>query len=275
MSAAVRVGVKADKQSGQAENRMQPSPLMIIRLEKLARDNGFDLREGQAGGWLAFASTQTRMRIWLSAQGEDFLLLAVSRRDVKTALLELGVAFVNPLPEGAQGALSVIGLEALHGLTRRAFQLARSLPDEPLQQFRLKTASLPQTTEVERLVVQRVGQEIFRQGLLDYWEGRCALTGLALPELLRASHIKPWAACASDDERLDSFNGLLLAPHLDAVFDRGLMTLDPEGRAVFSPHLTLDAQACLGFPQPLRIKRLTPRHHTYLHYHREKVFRGG
>lgn len=253
---------------------MQPSPLMTIRLEKLARDNGFELREGQAAGWLAFASTQTRMRIWLSAQGEDFLLLAVSRLDVKTALLELGVAFVNPLPEGAQGALSVVGLEALHRLTRRAFQLARSLPDEPLQQFRLKTALLPQSTEVERLVVQRVGQELFRQGLLDYWEGRCSLTGLAVPELLRASHIKPWALCTADEERLDSFNGLLLAPHLDAVFDRGLMTLNGDGRAVFSPHLGLEAQHCLGFPQALQSRRLTARHHAYLQFHREKVFRG-
>ena len=44
-------------------------------------------------------------------------------------------------------------------------------------------------------------------------------TGVALPpELLRASHAKPWAK-ASDIERLDSFNGLLLSVHLDAMFD--------------------------------------------------------
>lgn len=253
---------------------MKLSATLIIRLEKLAQDNGFDLGHGKDGGWLAFGSTQTRMRIWLSAQGDTFLLLALSRLDVYEGLAELGVPFVNPLPAGAWGARSTVGLEALHRLTRRAFQLSRALPDEPLQQFRLRTASLPQRTEAERWVVQRVGQEVFRQGLLDYWEGRCALTGLAVPELLRASHIKPWASCASDEERLDSFNGLLLAPHLDAVFDRGLMTLEAGGRAVFSRQLGLDAQACLGFPQQLQVKRLTERHQTYLDHHRTHVFKG-
>jgi len=50
------------------------------------------------------------------------------------------------------------------------------------------------------------------------------VTGLAMSKLLRASHIKPWAACAADAERLDVYNGLLLAPHLDALFDAGLIS---------------------------------------------------
>jgi hypothetical protein len=74
--------------------------------------------------------------------------------------------------------------------------------------------------------VQRVGQDLFRDGLLDYWDGICAVTGLAVPELLRASHIKPWVDCDTDAERLDLFNGLLLAPKLDAAMDRGFITID-------------------------------------------------
>src|SRR5205823_14686352 len=104
-------------------------------------------------------------------------------------------------------------------MVRRAFQLSRSLPDELLHVFEAKTAVLPRATEAERLVVQRVGQDIFRAGLLDYWQGRCAITGLAVTELLRASHMKPWAKCTTDAERLDVFNGFLLAPNLDAAFD--------------------------------------------------------
>ncbi|MDC0682621.1 HNH endonuclease signature motif containing protein [Sorangium atrum] len=50
------------------------------------------------------------------------------------------------------------------------------------------------------------------------------MTGLAVPALLRASHIKPWADCETDAERLDVYNGILLAPHLDAAFDRGFIT---------------------------------------------------
>lgn len=72
------------------------------------------------------------------------------------------------------------------------------------------------------MVVQRAGQDLFRQGLLDFWEGRCAVTGLAVPELLQSSHIKPWADCDTDSERLDIWNGFLLAPHLDAALIEAL-----------------------------------------------------
>ncbi|MBI5335336.1 MAG: HNH endonuclease [Burkholderiales bacterium] len=61
----------------------------------------------------------------------------------------------------------------------------------------------------------------------------CRLTGLDVPQLLRASHIKPWAACLSDDERLDAFNGL--TPHLDALFDGGWMTVEADGQILWSP----------------------------------------
>ena len=57
---------------------------------------------------------------------------------------------------------------------------------------------------------------------MEYWDSKCAVTGLAIPELLKASHIKPWKD-STDEERLDIFNGLLLAPHLDAAFDRGFI----------------------------------------------------
>jgi putative restriction endonuclease len=140
------------------------------------------------------------------------------------------------LPQGASGTLSVADIPTLHWLVRRAFQLLKTLPDQLLLAFEEKTATLPRTTEAERLVVQRVGQDVFRAGLLDYWDGQCAISGLAVVELLRASHIKPWPACDSDAERLSVFNGLLLAPNLDAVFDRGLITVMEDG-VVVSPQL--------------------------------------
>jgi predicted restriction endonuclease len=161
---------------------------------------------------------------------------------------------------------------SLHRLLKRAFQLSRSLPDELLRTFEGRTATLPRATEAERLVVQRVGQDLFRQGLLDYWQGRCPLSGLAVPELLRASHIKPWADCATDAERLDIFNGLLLAPHLDAVFDRGLLSFADDGPLLVSPRLPPAARAILGLDRPLRLAALAPGHRRYLPWHRDKVF---
>lgn len=54
---------------------------------------------------------------------------------------------------------------------------------------------------------------------MDFWSGRCGVTGIDQPELLRTSHIKPWAVCATDDERMAPINGLLLAANWDAAFD--------------------------------------------------------
>jgi predicted restriction endonuclease len=119
-----------------------------------------------------------------------------------------------------------------------------------------------------------VGQNVFRQGLLDLWEGRCAVSGLAVPELLRASHIKPWADCESDAERLDVFNGLLLAPHLDAAFDCGFVTVADDGVVVVSGTLDGEARRVLGLNEPLRVCRLAAGHRSYLPWHRERVFRG-
>jgi hypothetical protein len=121
-------------------------------------------------------------------------------------------------------------------------------------------------------VVQRVGQDVFRAGLLDYWDGHCAISGLAVAELLRASHIKPWAACDSDAERLSVFNGLLLAPNLDAVFDRGLITV-MEGGVVVSPQLGEVDRRLLGLDVRLRVQRLEDAHQPVVRFHREHVFR--
>jgi hypothetical protein len=65
-----------------------------------------------------------------------------------------------------------------------------------------KIKELPKTTEAERLVVQRIGQDIFRARLIEYWQGRCPLTGILDTALLRASQIVPWKDCPSDAERL-------------------------------------------------------------------------
>lgn len=250
-------------------------PLAIAtRLEKAAIDNGFDLAASADGRWLSFGSSQTRLRIWLSALGESLFVLALSRRSVFEGLDGQGIPFANPLPEGASGARSVSDLVSLHRMVRRAFQLSRALPDEPLQVYLQKIATMPKATEAERLVVQRVGQDVFRSGLIDYWEGRCPLSGLAVVELLRASHIKPWADCETDAERLDVFNGLLLAPHLDAAFDGGFMTLDDDGAAVFATALNAAARAALGLEAPLKCASLTDAHRAYLSWHRMHVFLG-
>ena len=249
------------------------TPVVVTRLEKAANDNGFDLELARTADWLCFGSTQTSLRIWLSAVGPSQFAAAMTRSDVLDGLGGLGAAFTNPLPSGAAGALNVRDVDALHHLLRRAFQFSRTLPDALLRAFQHETAHLPRTTEAERLVVQRVGQDIFRRGLLEYWDGRCAITGLDVPELLRASHIKPWAACDTDAERLDIFNGLLLAPHLDAAFDAGFITVAKDGAVLVSNILPSAARLVLGLYGALQVRRLRHAHERYLPSHRANIFR--
>ena len=251
------------------------SAVAITRLEKAATDNGFDLELEHTSDWLSFGSSQTSMRIWLTGRGESRFLAAMSRSDVLKGLDDLGVVFTDLLPSGAGGAASVRDIAALHRLLRRAFQLSRTLPDGLLHVFEAETANLPRTTEAERLVVQRVGQDIFRRGLLEYWDGRCAITGLDVPDLLRASHIKPWADCDTDAERLDVFNGLLLAPHLDAAFDCGFLTIAEDGTVVLSDALPPGARSALGLDGSLKLHGLHRAHERYMLWHRTKVFRTG
>lgn len=67
------------------------------------------------------------------------------------------------------------------------------------------------------------------------YEGRCALSGIGVAELLCASHIKPWSA--SVERRADPRNGILLNALFDRAFDRGLISFDVEMRVIVSPRL--------------------------------------
>jgi putative restriction endonuclease len=243
------------------------------RLEKAAADNGFDLAGPPQGDWIYFRSSHSPLRVWLKAQEGGLLVAALSRSNVLEALEGFGSLVSNKLPEGACGARSVADFATLHRLVRRAFQLSRTLPDELLRVFQSQTATFSRSTEVERFIIQRVGQDIFRRGLLEYWDNRCAITELAVPELLRASHIKPWADCENDAERLDIFNGFLLAPHLDAVFDAGLITIGVEGEIVVSELLGKEARGLLGLDQVMKLRGVTDEHQRYLVWHRNRVFR--
>jgi len=151
-------------------------------------------------------------------------------------------------------------------------RLARSLPTAPLDTYVEQTRALPKTTGAERLVVQRVGQGVFRAALLDFWNARCPLTGIAHPRLLRASHMKPWADCDTDAERLDVHNGLLLAAHLDAAFDAGLISFEMDGSLAVSPALATEDIERLGLPVLPLLQGLRSRHERYLTYHRDVVF---
>lgn len=158
---------------------MKLTPIASTRLEKAAADDGFDLDLGSDERWLRYGSSQAPLRLWLSALGDGFFIVAMSQGNVVVALDGLGAPITSPIPPGAACGRSVAHIPALRHVVRRAFQLSRTFPDDLLHVLEARVAGLPRETEAERLVVQRVGQDVFRDGLLDFWEGRCAVTGLA------------------------------------------------------------------------------------------------
>lgn len=129
--------------------------------------------------------------------------------------------------------------------------------------------SIPNETERSTLIAARVGQGSFRKSLLEYWES-CVITGCKQPEILRASHIKPWCVC-DDRERLDSFNGIILVPNFDTLFDLGFITFNTDGSVELSPFFGEFELAVFQHEKSLRVP-FTERHQPYLQYHRTEVF---
>ena len=250
---------------------MPPSPqpfTVRLELEMAADAHGYRLKRNEANGWRRFDSVTAPGSIHLAATNDlEACYLAVEHRGV---ISEIAFAPVDIAGPGVC-RYAFPGISALRVGIQRVYQLATSLPDGPLDDFRAQTRSMPQATEVERLTVQRIGQDIFRQSLLSYWEHRCPLTGITEAALLRASHIKPWADCASDEERLDVHNGLLLSSLWDAAFDAGWVGFSESGQVMYATGLS---QAAYGQLTGLETQlSLTPAHFRYLEWHRNSVFR--
>lgn len=172
--------------------------------------------------------------------------------------------------------MASIGLARGASHTFEALRVLHSLLVHPVavlsSRVESRLAAIPET-ERTREVRQRVGQDVFREALMDLWQGRCAVTGLALPEqLLRASHAKPWAK-ADDSERLDPFNGVLLSIHLDAMFDAGLISFSSAGHLLCSRHLDDSARRHFSLADGLKLRTYSPGHVPYLNWHRHHLFR--
>lgn len=121
-------------------------------------------------------------------------------------------------------------------------------------------------TQKGQLIQARVGQGAFRELLLDHWKARCCVTDCAIRPVLRASHIKPWRV-ASNAERLDRFNGLLLVANIDALFDRFLISFSDAGEMLVDPDISRDDLLALGCDPDRRIG-VCAQHAPYLSWHR-------
>ncbi|WP_440997543.1 HNH endonuclease [Arhodomonas sp. SL1] len=71
-------------------------------------------------------------------------------------------------------------------------------------------------------IVQRRGQATLRQALIEAYEGRCAITGCEVLDVLEAAHIHPYRR----EETNYPSNGLLLRGDVHTLFDLGLLTVN-------------------------------------------------
>lgn len=128
------------------------------------------------------------------------------------------------------------------------------------------------TTTTRRETEVRTKQRLFRERLIGVEKG-CRLTGIEDLRFLRASHIKPWAA-STHSERVDGENGLLLAPHVDLLFDRGWISFSSSGHLLLSKNLPSDVQVRLGLnlSEPLKCGAFSQKQISFLEFHREVVF---
>jgi hypothetical protein len=126
-------------------------------------------------------------------------------------------------------------------------------------------------TSYKAWVEARKGQQQFREKLLQHWRG-CSVTGCSFQEILIASHIVPWSE-ATDIERLDVSNGLLLTPNLDRLFDNYFISFNSRGEMLISKTINSKAMHDLGINQSMKLWRTDAKLLFYLQKH-EEVFWG-
>ena len=239
-------------------------------IEKCGHNFGFEYTVSESPNDIVLGSANHPLQVIVSLG--DLSLLVKFANASSLLLCELKRNF-DPVENGFQCS----GESELADLLRRSSALASSLPNQAEQVFEANLAialkKLPESvknTEVETLVRQRVGQQAFRNAMLAYWGNACAVTGINLPDVLRASHAKPWSVCENDTERLDVFNGVLLTANLDALFDRFMISFDVNGVIMISEAIDYSTRRQLGLMDTMTLRWIADEHQSYLQYHREQ-----
>ena len=181
--------------------------------------------------------------------------------------------YLATIPE----AMAAVFAQASKEIDQAAKIPSFEIENEPVRRFEdrveaaIKNNTTIDTTEKQELVLARRGQGKFRRNL-EQIEDCCRLTGVRDRRFLRASHIKPWRLCETNHERLDGYNGLLLTPTFDHLFDKGYISFSDDGAILISDRLPNEVRCSLGLAQAVNAKTLTEAHEKYLAFHRKGVF---
>lgn len=136
--------------------------------------------------------------------------------------------------------------------------------------------------DIKSIIKQRKGQDYFRRMILTNYGGRCALTGIDIPQLLLASHIIPWAEKSHKQDRLNPCNGICLSALYDKAFDQGFITISPDDYTVVLSTALLEKEnkeyydkhfGCIAGQRIQTPSEYAPNR-DFLEFHKDKVFLG-
>lgn len=137
-----------------------------------------------------------------------------------------------------------------------------------------KELTKQEKAKAKEIVHARNGQGKYRESLLEQCRF-CPFTMIADERLLIASHIKPWAA-SNDDEKIDPYNGYMLSPLYDKLFDRGFITFTKDRHVILSDFISHFTWKQIGIKNDTFIKALPmdDKRVEYLEFHHSSVFKG-
>jgi putative restriction endonuclease len=263
----------------------------VIRAIGIAASHAYEapkpLEFGQAGaywdmiGWrLDVRFSELRLPIKPSAHMSVLAPLLPTRYSpLRPNGAGLQSVYLTCLPDQLAAALiDVLGAEARDLVL--GFRVAEEAPitsaiglveweEHALNQVQADTA-LPETDR-QAIVLARRGQGLFKTRVMRI-EHACRITGVNREEHLRASHCKPWRD-ATNEERLDGENGLLLTPTIDHLFDRGFIAFEDGGQVIVSPVAHPASLLRMGIDpkQPPTVGSFSMGQRRYLEFHRENV----
>ena len=245
-------------------------------IEKAGADNGWECMVENTASFVRLASSRHSVTVDIIHNLETAMRYSLCFSEAVN-LVELQRGLPNSFFHN--DTITAINEETLALILRRYAELVIALPENPLKEYEANiTAELTENpemrgTEIERLVRQRIGQNVYRKALMKYWSNQCAVTCITVPELLRASHAKPWADCQTDADRLNVYNGFLLSANLDALFDTGLISFSKDGFIIFSTELDSSQRIELRMDEKTSLRWIDTQHLPFLEWHRNHVFR--
>lgn len=225
-------------------------------------------------GWLVpvdFAELKTQIR------PKDHISLIRPHLPEKYSPLQISgdglqsVYLANVPQPMAETLIELIGPEYSSALKHLLAETDEDVAPEDQEEAAIKGRTDIGATEKEQLVKSRRGQGIFKANV-RLNENGCRVTGVTDPHHLRASHIKPWKD-STDEEKLNGCNGLLLAPHVDHLFDKGFISFSDTGELLVSPKLDGGVLAKWGVSEPMNVGQFNPSQSEFLAFHRQSIFK--